>query len=186
MRTLAIILGIGFAISTALLFKEIKHDRTDDLSAQLNLKTTTAAKREGELNQKIVELRQNITAGSNEMRKMETLAANYITNLQTRIAQLTPDANRGRQLPVDVTTRAAFLGTGNVYFIHNLSTDTFRVKVTCSSPAAGTERIFSPVLQPGGQLSAPYKIGVDQGWEGAAGDVVKVEAEGYDPFLKKF
>jgi hypothetical protein len=109
-----------------------------------------------------------------------------LENARTEIARLSPEAKRGRELPIKIGQRSAVLGSGNVLQIQNLSTRPLPVKVKFTSPTFNKTRAFDLVLDPASVISSPKEIGHAEGWAVAPGDEVEIFSEGFDPKKQKF
>ena len=102
-----------------------------------------------------------------------------------KIAKLSADAKRGREMPVLLGRRKALTGSGFVFQIENVSLKTLPVKVTLINPTFGKTNVFDLVLD--GAKITPFakEIGHLQGWTVAPGDLIHVEAQGYDGISKR-
>lgn len=98
------------------------------------------------------------------------------------IAEMKPDVERARTLPLVIIRRPALTGSGYVYRFRNLLRKPLALHVILSNPAFAQPTEFHLVID-GGLFK---EIGHVQGWSGAAGDTVKVECAGYDAVEKSY
>ncbi len=98
------------------------------------------------------------------------------------IAQMKPDVERARTLPVVITRLPALMGSGYFYSFHNLLRKPLALDVIFTNPAFGQPMEFHLVIDGGMRKN----IGHLQGWSGAAGDAVKIQCAGYDPIEKSY
>lgn len=102
-----------------------------------------------------------------------------------KITELTPFAQKARELPLRVTALRTGTNTNAGYQILNLSGTPLAVRVKLTNPTYQHSKTITCVL-PAARPAPPYEIGASSGWPAATGDVLEMVSEGYDVMTNSF
>ncbi len=124
-------------------------------------------------------LEERLTAASGELEQTKI----ELKRLQEALEQSKAELARAREvldrkppMPIQITTRRAFLGEGLVLTFRNNSARMLAVEVKLTNPTFNKTRTFELVINPG----LVKEISYAEGWPGASGDLVEVMHQDYD------
>jgi hypothetical protein len=102
-------------------------------------------------------------------------AQSQLAGATAQIAVLAPQAARARTLPLYVTWRRSFTGSGSVMQIYNTSTAPLSLSIQAGNATNGT-KTFNQIANE----KIPVEIGGSDGWNFGSGDKVIVSSVGFD------
>lgn len=79
------------------------------------------------------------------------------------------------QLPIEVQTREALMGSGGVLIVKNTSDKALKVTVLLKNPTSNDQKSFNLSIAP----SSASEIGHMEGWKVSPGDEITIEGDGF-------
>ena len=137
---------------------------------------------------RIAEVRVDLEASNKQNQQLKSdleASGEMIQKLSRKVEELTPFAKKAREMPIKLVERKAPKG-GLWLQIESLSSAAIALKGKVISPEANRTNSFEVTLEPAKMTASSKEVGQLEGWSALPGDLIELQAEGYDPIRKRF